>query len=132
MSAIKEVTAAIICKNGKILVARRAPGENMAGGWEFPGGKLEELETPEECLKRELSEEFGIIAEVGDFFCESIYQYPKGTIRLLAYFTEIVHGEINLSVHDQIEWVTADELDTYALLPADVPIAEKLTKRFKK
>jgi 8-oxo-dGTP diphosphatase len=126
MERIKEVTAAIICKNEKILIARRAAGENMAGGWEFPGGKLEKGETPEECLERELSEEFGVAARVGDFFCESIYRYPKGTIRLLAYFAEIVRGEIGLSVHDKIAWVTADEIRAYDLLPADIPIAEKL------
>jgi 8-oxo-dGTP diphosphatase len=128
MEKIREVTAAIIRKNGRILIARRAAGENMAGGWEFPGGKLEAGETPEECLKRELSEELSITAQIGSFFCESIYHYPKGTIRLLAYFAEIVRGEISLSVHDQIAWVSADKLMTYGLLPADVPIAEKLAQ----
>ncbi len=130
MEKIKEVTAAIICKNDKILIARRAPGENMAGGWEFPGGKLEEGETAEECLKRELFEEFGITATIGSFFCDSIFSYPKGTIRLLAYFTEIIRGEICLSVHDQIAWVSAAELRLYSLLPADIPIAEKLALYF--
>ena len=132
MEKIKEVTAAIICKNDKILIARRAPGENMAGGWEFPGGKLEERETAEECLKRELFEEFGIAAEIGGFFCDSIYSYPKGTIRLLAYFAKIIRGEICLTVHDQIAWASADELRQYSLLPADIPIAEKLACHFKK
>ena len=131
MEDIKEVTAAIICKNGRILIARRASGENMAGGWEFPGGKLEESETPEECLKRELAEEFGVAAQIGGFFCESVYRYPKGTIRLLAYFAEIVRGEISLRVHDQIAWVAAGELRAYGLLPADIPIAEKLAQDLK-
>ncbi len=126
MEKIKDVTAAIIRKNGKILIARRAAGENMAGGWEFPGGKLEEGETPEECLKRELAEEFGIDADIGRFFCESVYRYPRGAIRLLAYFAEITRGEISLKVHDQIAWVDAGELRMYGLLPADIPIADKL------
>lgn len=131
MGNVREVTAAIIRKNGRILIARRAAGENMAGGWEFPGGKIEEGETPEECLKRELYEEFGISADIGRFFCESIYEYPKGTIRLLAYFVDIVRGELSLRVHDQIAWVSAGELRSYTLLPADIPIADKLAQELK-
>ncbi len=131
MNSIKDVTAAIICKKDKILIARRGPYEKMAGGWEFPGGKLEKMETPEECLVRELSEEFGITARAQGFFCESIYSYPQGAVRLLAYFAEIIQGEITLRVHDQIKWVTADELTGYNLLPADIPIADKLTQYFR-
>lgn len=127
MKEAKEVTAAIILDDdGKVFIARRASGENMAGGWEFPGGKREGNETAEECLKRELFEEFGMEARVKDFFCESIYEYPQGAIRLLAYFAEITGGEIRLTVHDDCRWVRADELTGYGLLPADVPVAEKL------
>ncbi len=128
MNRIKDVTAAVICRNGKILIARRAPGENMAGGWEFPGGKLEESETPEECLRRELLEELGVVADVKDFFFESVYEYHQGAIRLLAYFTDIVEGKIRLSVHDDVQWVGAGELLDYDLLPADIPIAQKLAE----
>lgn len=126
MGKITDVTAAIIIKDDKVLIARRAPGENMAGGWEFPGGKLEQDETAEECLKRELFEEFSIEVDVKDFFCESIYEYPRGTIRLRAYFTEIVSGDICLTVHDEYRWAAVNELPGYGLLPADVPVAEKL------
>lgn len=127
MKKVKDVTAAIILDgDGKVFIARRAPGENMAGGWEFPGGKLEENEIAEECLKRELFEEFGIEARIKGFFCESRYEYPQGLIRLLAYFAEITGGEIRPSVHDDYRWVRTDELPGYALLPADVPVAERL------
>ena len=61
------VTCAIIENNGKILIARRAKGQKLAGKWEFPGGKVEDRESPEECLKRELEEEFAIQDEVGEF-----------------------------------------------------------------
>ena len=127
MRKAKDVTAAIILNSeNKVFIARRAPGENMAGGWEFPGGKLEQHETAEECLKRELFEEFGIEVAVKGFFCESIYEYPQGAIRLLAYFAEVTGGDMHLSVHDDYRWVDADELSGYGLLPADISVAEKL------
>jgi 8-oxo-dGTP diphosphatase len=128
MKKIRDVTAAIILNDNKVFIARRAPGEKMAGGWEFPGGKPEANETAEECLRRELFEELGVEARIKDLFCESTYEYPQGTIRLLAYFAEIVHGDISLSVHDDYIWADVDELPGYDLLPADIPVAEKLIK----
>lgn len=127
---MKDVTAAVMISEGKVFIARRAPGENAAGGWEFPGGKLEAGETPRECLRRELYEEFGIDSEIGEFVAESIYEYPRGCIRLLAYKAEITGGEIRLSVHDAYRWVPINELPEYGLLPADIPIADKLMEIF--
>lgn len=123
---MKEVTAAIIIKDKKIFIARRAQGEKFAGGWEFPGGKIEAFETPEECLRRELYEEFGIETKVGDFIAESIYEYPTGSIRLLAFIVDIISGEICLTVHDAYRWVDVCDLLNYDLLPADIPIANRL------
>jgi 8-oxo-dGTP diphosphatase len=99
---MKDVTAAIILKDDKVLITRRAPGQNLAGHWEFPGGKIESGETPEECLARELLEELAVQVTVGDKFGESIYDYETGSIRLIAYYTDILAGEINLSVHDRL------------------------------
>lgn len=82
---MKDVTAAVIFNHGKVFLARRAAGENCAGGWEFPGGKIEQGETPEDCLTRELQEEFGVRAVIKDFIAESVYEYSTGSIRLLAY-----------------------------------------------
>lgn len=123
---MKDVTAAIIFKDGKVLIARRAPGEKHAGGWEFPGGKIEAMETPQECLQRELLEELGIETKVKNFIAESIYEYPKGAIRLLAYKVDPVKGDICLSVHDAYRWVDIRDLLSYELLPADIPIVHKL------
>lgn len=123
---VMDVTAAIIIENGCVLIARRAPEEKHAGGWEFPGGKVEYGESPEECLKREMYEEFGIETNVNHLLTESVCRYPAGTIRLLAYSTEIKAGDIKLRVHDKIEWVKVNELLDYELLPADIPIAVKL------
>lgn len=123
---MKDVTAAIIYKNKKVLIARRAPGEQHEGGWEFPGGKVEIGESPEACLKRELFEEFGIETSIKQFVTESVYEYASGEIRLLAYAVDIIAGEIMLSVHDCIAWVEIEDLLNYRLLPADIPIALKL------
>ena len=71
------VAAAVIEKDGKILIAQRKKGWRFAGKWEFPGGKIEPNETPEECLRRELREELGIETEIGDFFCVSTYRIPS-------------------------------------------------------
>ena len=102
---MKEVTAAIIINDGKILIAQRAEDQKLAGKWEFPGGKVEFGETPEECLKREIKEELGIKIEVDKFFAESIYQYNIGTIKLLAYKARWIDGEYKLTAHTQIKWV---------------------------
>jgi 8-oxo-dGTP diphosphatase len=102
---MKEVTAAILMKDGKVLIAQRAEDQKLGGKWEFPGGKVEFGETPEECLKREIKEELGIDIEVNEFFAESIYQYDTGAIKLLAYKVQWLDGEYELTEHSQIEWV---------------------------
>ena len=123
---MKDVTAAIIIKDNKVLITRRSPGQKFAGFWEFPGGKCEPNETPEECLVREIKEELDVEAEVQSFFAENIYEYPQGTIRLLAYLVHVVSGEIKLSVHDRMEWVEPKTLMDFKLLPADFPIVRKI------
>jgi 8-oxo-dGTP diphosphatase len=123
---MREVTAAIIMKDNKVLIAQRAPDQRLAGKWEFPGGKLEQGETPEECLEREIFEELDIGIEVLSKFGESIFKYDKGTIKLIAYNCKWVSGEISLSVHSKIKWVSGDEFDRYDFAPADIPFVESL------
>jgi 5-methylcytosine-specific restriction protein A len=125
---MKKVTAAIILKEDKVLIMRRAPGQKYAGGWEFPGGKIEEGETLEHCLERELKEELNIVASVQRFFYKSNYNYPQGNIQLFAYIVKIIAGDIQLSVHDKLEWVDKENLLSFDLLPADVPIAKKIVE----
>ena len=121
-----QVAAAIIIKNGKCLIARRAPGQNLAGYWEFPGGKLEAGETPQDCLRRELMEELKITVSIRQFIAESRFVYPSGSIHLLAYQAVWESGELLLSVHDRWGWVSAKDMQDYAFPPADVPILEEL------
>jgi len=119
------VTAAIIEKEGKVLAARRKPGSHLAGYWEFPGGKLEDGETPEECLRRELAEEFKIDSCIGIFVGESIYDYGTKVIRLMAYLVNHVGGEFELIDHDDLRWLGLDELDDVNWAPADIPLVEQ-------
>ncbi len=116
------VTAAIMVKANKVFAARRNPGSHMAGFWEFPGGKIEAGETPEDCLARELFKEFGIVTKVGDFFCESTHDYGTKTIQLLAYRVEHISGEFELMAHDDLRWLSLDELDQIKWAQADVPL----------
>ncbi len=120
------VTAAIIENDGKILIAKRKEGWRFAGKWEFPGGKIEPNETPEECLRRELREELGIETQIGGFFCSSVYAYPHATVELLAYRASHVSGEYTLHDHQEIRWVLPEQLLQYDFPEADKVIIEKL------
>ena len=120
------VTAAIIKKESDILIARRAAKKHLAGYWEFPGGKIEEGETPQECLKRELEEELGIVVNVGEFFMENCHHYGGKIIHLKAYLCEHVSGDIILNDHDQFEWVDKSEFGNYKFAPADIPFINAL------
>ena len=126
MSCEKVVTAAIIRRNRSVLLTRRSCGKKLAGYWEFPGGKVEDGETPEECLTRELEEELGIQAVIGRKFAESLHQYDHGSFRIVAYIADWVAGDLRACVHDRVEWVKVGDIGAYRLLPADVPIAAVL------
>jgi 8-oxo-dGTP diphosphatase len=124
-----DVTAAIIQREGMILAARRKQGSHMAGYWEFPGGKIEPGETPEECLQRELKEELSIESKIGPFFEESCYDYGTKQIRLLSYFVDYISGTFTLNDHDEIRWLNVHQLLTLQWATADIPLVEKLVKR---
>ena len=123
------VTAAILFKDNKIFLARRNSETKHAGKWEFPGGKMEQGESVEQCLTREIKEEFSINITVNEFFAESIHEYEHAKIRLLAYRITWVSGKMALKDHDRIAWVSPDRLLEYDLLPADIPIAQECKKR---
>jgi len=120
------VTAALIRRDGKVLLARRAPGQRMAGKWEFPGGTVEPGETPAQCLKRELREELGIEAVIGEQLASTDYTYPRGPIRLLLFDVPSFTGSIELHVHDKLTWVKPVTLLSHDLAPADVPLAKSI------
>ena len=127
---MKIVTAAIIKKDRSILLTRRKSGEKLEGFWEFPGGKLEDGESPQECLERELFEELGVASKAGDIFAESIFHYDHVTIKLLGIETKLIGRKLTLNVHDKAKWIPIKNLLEYRLAPADIPIAKKIIKEF--
>lgn len=120
------VTAALLCSEGKYLLCQRGENARLALKWEFPGGKLEAGETLEECLVREVQEELCLSIKVIRHFCDVTHQYATDKILLKIYFAKIISGKMKLTVHNAAEWVAAERLVDYDLLPADVEIAEKL------
>lgn len=130
---IKSVAAAIAIKGDTVLITRRGPGETLSGYWEFPGGKLEEGETPQECIERELWEELGVTSKADQIIAENEYRYDHGAIRLLAILTTLEETNFTLKVHDKSAWVPLNSLLQYKLAPADIPIAQFLLgKTWKK
>jgi len=123
---IINVAAAIIEKEGKFLIAKRKAGKHFGGKWEFPGGKIELNETPEQCLHRELHEEFGILAEVGPLVAENTFDYGDRTVRLLGYRAKYLSGNFQLNDHDEIQWVSLNEFGKFDFAPADLPLIEAL------
>jgi len=102
----------------------------LAGLWEFPWGKVEVGESPEQSRVREMQEEFCIEVEVRDVFGSSLFRYDKGTIRLLGYVCHWVSGELWPHVHSDHAWVAVGELGDYSFAPADRPLVEKLGREF--
>ncbi len=123
-----KVTAAVIEKDGKILIAKRKKSDRMGGKWEFPGGKLGLGETPEACLKRELKEELNIEAEIGEFICSAKFSYMLVPLELLVYKARYVSGEFKALDHDELQWVAPSELEKYDFVKADVTVVRKLLK----
>lgn len=126
-----DVVAGIIWKNGKILLARRGKHKHLGGKWEFPGGKIEQGELAETALERELKEELGILTETQDFFHTNIHQYSSVIIKLNAYNSAYISGDIKLIDHDRVEWVNVSELLAYDFAEADLPFVYKLIDLFR-
>ena len=124
------VTAAVIEKEGRVLIARRKPGGPFGGLWEFPGGKIEANESPEQCLERELREELGIQAQTGSLLCVSRHDYGHLAIELLAYRVRSFTGEVQALEHAETRWVPSDRLAEYDFPEADRPIIRELAARF--
>ncbi len=120
---MKKVAAAVIEQDGRYLITRRwGEGDPLAGLWEFPGGKVEDSESPKECLKREIYEELSVNVDIGEFICTSNFEYEHIDIQLIAFHAEWVDGGIRLVDHDAFAWVAPDEFDRYEMAPADIPI----------
>ena len=124
------VVAALITRGGKVFLARRPEGKLRGGLWEFPGGKLEEGEEPREALARELEEELGIKAKVGELLAEVEHDYPDVSIRLLCYACEILEGEPQPLEGQGLGWFSPAEVDKLELAPADRLLWQRLRRAF--
>ena len=122
------VTAAVLRQGETVLITRRPPQSKHGGLWEFPGGKLDPNETPQEGLRRELREELGIDSEIGDIFEVVYFRYPQVPVLILAYECRHLAGAIrNIEVSEH-RWVPVADLHRYDILPADAPIIAHLQR----
>ncbi|MED4052294.1 (deoxy)nucleoside triphosphate pyrophosphohydrolase [Priestia megaterium] len=125
---MKIVTAAIIKDKNRLLIAKRHSKDPLGGKWEFPGGKIEPGETPQECLVREINEELGVEVKIGPFYDDTVYSSQDRDIHLLFYWAEVINGEVIPVVHDDLKWITIDKLANFDFAPADIPIVKRLMK----
>lgn len=122
------VVAALIVRDGRLLIARRPEGKHMAGRWEFPGGKLEKGESPEKAIEREIREELAAEIRAGRVYQAIAYSYPEKDVLLLFYAASVVSGEPRPLEEAEIRWITLEELDGYAFAPVDAMLVERLKR----
>ncbi|MEW4211600.1 (deoxy)nucleoside triphosphate pyrophosphohydrolase [Priestia megaterium] len=125
---MKKVTAAIIKDENRLLIAKRHSKDPLGGKWEFPGGKIEPGETPQECLVREIKEELGVEVKIGPFYDDNVYSTQDHNIHLSFYWAKVINGEVIPVVHDDLKWTTIEELANFDFAPADIPIVKRLMK----
>ena len=120
-----EVVAAIITKEGKIFATQRGYGE-FKDGWEFPGGKMERGESPEQALKREIQEELATEISVGNLLHTVEYDYPTFHLTMHCYLCSVLSGKLTLLEHESAKWLDKDNLYSVDWLPADIEVVKKL------
>ena len=128
METIK-VVAAIICndmeRKNKIFATARGYGD-LKGGWEFPGGKVEPGETPQQALKREIMEELSTEIKVGELIDKIEYDYPTFHLSMDCFWAEVITGQLELKEAEAARWLTKDQLESVAWLPADITLIDKI------
>lgn len=122
-----EVVAGIIKDDDKIFATQRGYGE-FKDGWEFPGGKMEPGETPQQALARELKEELTIDVNVGEFLCTVDYDYPTFHLTMHCFYCFVIGGELTLLEHEAAKWLKTTELHSVNWLPADVEVVAALER----
>ncbi len=124
-----EVVAALIWDENRFMICQRPAHKARGSLWEFVGGKVEPGESKEEALVRECREELGVTVEVGDVFMEVTHQYPDITVHLTLFSASIREGVPQKLEHQDIRWITAEEIGKFSFCPADTEILEKLKKQ---
>ena len=123
-----QVVAAIIIRNGEVFATQRGYGE-WKGWWEFPGGKIEPGECPQEALKREIKEELDADLAVGDLLDTVEWDYPTFHLTMHCYVCTLESESLNLNEHSDAAWLTKDTLESVKWLPADLVLLEKIAER---
>ena len=124
------VVGAVITEGGKILCAQRGATKTLAYKWEFPGGKIEQGETPEAALIRELQEEMECEISVGEKIDYTVYEYDFGIVHLTTYYCKVTAGELKNIEHEAIKWMSPQDLNTLDWAPADIPAISKIMADF--
>ena len=126
-----KVVAALIMKDGKILIAKRSTGnKDVIGKWEFPGGKVEENETEEQAIEREIKEEFDILVRAEKFITNVISKDKKSEIDLKLYLCKYIDGKIKLNDHSDYKWVDKDDILDFDLADLDVELVRKMEDKY--
>ena len=127
-----EVVAALIWDNNKFMICQRPAHKARGLRWEFVGGKVESGETKEQALIRECQEELAVTLSVGDIFMDVVHEYPDITIHLTLFNATIAEGTPQKLEHNDIRWITSNEIPNYEFCPADVEILRRITDLYSK
>ena len=127
---ITDVVAALIWNGNKFMICQRPANKARGMLWEFVGGKVESSETKQQALIRECKEELGITLSVGKEFMTVVHEYPDITVRLTLFNAAIAEGVPQMLEHNDIQWITVEQIPNYAFCPADVKILEKIEQYF--
>jgi mutator protein MutT len=126
---MQQVTAAFLMHDGKILLARRKAGKHMGNRWEFPGGKVHPGESPQQALSRELQEELGIEARIGECLGSARFADGRVDLEILLYRAEHLSGTFTLREHEAIAWVDPGDVESYDLADSDRELAQRVVPR---
>jgi len=121
------VVAAVVMRDGKLLLCQRPDGDHLPLLWEFPGGKIDPGETPEEALARELAEELGVVATVGHQVAEVLHTYPEKRV-WIRFFLTTIEGEPSPLIHERVEWVALDAVDGYPAPPPNAEVIDRIVR----
>lgn len=128
MKKVIQVVGAVIEENGLILCAKRGNTKTLANLWEFPGGKIEKGETPQEALSREITEEMGCQVVIGELVETTKHEYDFGIVDLTTFKCTLLKGRPTLTEHAEIRWLEPRELLSVEWAPADIPAVKKLMR----